>query len=62
MLLRKIQATGTHLQMPIRFFIKHSRKLICAFEEPFYRTNDPMSYAVLFGVLLGTIIFFLFKK
>lgn len=58
-MLKKILGTSSLIQLSLRPFIKRSRQVISVFEEPFYRTNNPMGYAVLAGIILGCLIFML---
>ncbi|MBG9378226.1 hypothetical protein I5907_18450 [Panacibacter sp. DH6] len=62
MLVRKIIATGTNLQLFLRSFIRESKRLIYSMEEPFYRTGNPMAFAIALGVCLGTLIFVMLKN
>jgi len=60
-MLKKILGTSSLIQLSLRPFIKRSRQVISLFEEPFYRTNNPMGYAILTGIILGCLIFILFS-
>jgi len=59
MRIKKMPGTSSLIQLSLRPFIKRSRRLIALFEEPFYRTGNPMGYAVLAGIILGCFIFML---
>ena len=58
-MLKKILGTRSYIQLSVRPIVRRSREIISQFEEPFYRTNNPMGYAVLAGVILGCFIFLL---
>jgi hypothetical protein len=58
-MLKKILGTSSLIQLSLRPFIQRSRQVISLLEEPFYRTANPMRYAVLTGVILGCIVFML---
>lgn len=47
------------IQLSLRPFIRRSREIISQLEEPFYRTRNPMAYAILAGIILGCFIFVL---
>jgi len=57
MSIKKLVGKNPIIQLPLKSFVKRSRDIISSFEEPFYRTNNPMGYAILAGILLGCFIF-----
>lgn len=56
---RKTWGSISFAQLSLRPFIRRSREIISQLEEPFYRTNNPMAYAIIAGVILGCFIFVL---
>lgn len=58
---KKVWGTGFPIQLSLRLFIKRSRRAIAHLEEPFHRTDNPMGYAILAGIILGFLIFVLFS-
>lgn len=57
--IKKMLGTSSLIQVSLRPFIRRSRQLISIFEEPFHRTDNPMGYAVLMGIILGCLVFML---
>ena len=62
MLVRKIIATGNTLQLHLRTFVRESKRVMYSMEEPFYRTGNPMAFAIALGICLGTLIFVMLKN
>lgn len=59
MFIKKILETTSFVHLSLKHVVTKSREVIFLLEEPFYRTSNPMGYAILTGIILGGLLFIL---